>query len=95
MLFTEIITDYPENHTKPTNTICGQNAELLTGDICALEGFTVQGIFPSITPKQLLGIPDMSHNKYFIHFKKWQIFHRKQSPVWSFEAYRSKATNAS
>jgi hypothetical protein len=27
-LFKEIIAAYPENHTKPINTLCGQNAEL-------------------------------------------------------------------
>jgi hypothetical protein len=30
MLFREIIAVYPENHTKPINTFCGQSAELLT-----------------------------------------------------------------
>jgi hypothetical protein len=29
MLFKEIIAVYHENHTKPINTLCGQNAELL------------------------------------------------------------------
>jgi hypothetical protein len=29
MLFKAIITVFSENHTKLTNTICGQNAELL------------------------------------------------------------------
>jgi hypothetical protein len=29
MLCREIIADYCENHTKPINTLCGQNAELL------------------------------------------------------------------
>jgi hypothetical protein len=29
MLFEEIITVYSENHTKPINTLCGQNAMLL------------------------------------------------------------------
>jgi hypothetical protein len=29
MLFREIIAVYYENHTKPTNTLCGQNKELL------------------------------------------------------------------
>jgi hypothetical protein len=29
MLFTEIIAIYSENHTKPINTFCGQNAKLL------------------------------------------------------------------
>jgi hypothetical protein len=29
MLFGEIIAIYSEYHTKPTNTLCGQNAELL------------------------------------------------------------------
>jgi hypothetical protein len=29
MLFTEIITVYSENHMKPINMLCGQNAELL------------------------------------------------------------------
>jgi hypothetical protein len=29
MLFKEIIAVYSENHTKPLNTLCGQNAELL------------------------------------------------------------------
>jgi hypothetical protein len=29
MLFREIIIVYSENHTKPMNTLCGQNAELL------------------------------------------------------------------
>jgi hypothetical protein len=33
MLFEEIITVYSENHTKPINTLCGQNIELLTVDI--------------------------------------------------------------
>jgi hypothetical protein len=28
MLFEEIIAAYSENHTKPINTQCGQNAEL-------------------------------------------------------------------
>jgi hypothetical protein len=28
-LFREIIAVYSENHTKPINTLCGQNAELL------------------------------------------------------------------
>jgi hypothetical protein len=30
MLFREIIDVYSENHTKPINTLCGQNKELLT-----------------------------------------------------------------
>jgi hypothetical protein len=29
MLFTEIIAVYTENHTKPTNALCGKNAYLL------------------------------------------------------------------
>jgi hypothetical protein len=29
MLFREIIAVYSENHTRPINTLCGQNAELL------------------------------------------------------------------
>jgi hypothetical protein len=29
MLLMEIIAVYSENHTKLTNTVCGQNAELL------------------------------------------------------------------
>jgi hypothetical protein len=29
MLFNEIIDVYSKNHTKPTNTLCGQNADLL------------------------------------------------------------------
>jgi hypothetical protein len=29
MLFKEIIAVYSENHTKPINTLCGQNIELL------------------------------------------------------------------
>jgi hypothetical protein len=29
MLFKEIITVYSEDHTKPTDTLCGQNAEFL------------------------------------------------------------------
>jgi hypothetical protein len=29
MLFTETISVYSENHTKPTSTLFGQNAELL------------------------------------------------------------------
>jgi hypothetical protein len=29
ILFKEIITVYYENHIKPTNTLCGQNTELL------------------------------------------------------------------
>jgi hypothetical protein len=29
MLFKEIIAVYSENHTKPINTLCGQNADLL------------------------------------------------------------------
>jgi hypothetical protein len=29
MLFTLIIAVYSENHIKPTNTLCGKNAELL------------------------------------------------------------------
>jgi hypothetical protein len=29
MLFNEIISVYPENHTKQINTLCEQNAELL------------------------------------------------------------------
>jgi hypothetical protein len=29
MLFKEINTVYSENHTKPINTLCGENAELL------------------------------------------------------------------
>jgi hypothetical protein len=29
MLFEEIIVVYSENHMKPINTLCGQNAELL------------------------------------------------------------------
>jgi hypothetical protein len=28
VLFREIIAVYSENHTKPINTLCGQNAEL-------------------------------------------------------------------
>jgi hypothetical protein len=28
-LFEEIIAVYNENHTKPINTLCGQNAEIL------------------------------------------------------------------
>jgi hypothetical protein len=30
-LLGEIITIYSENHTIPRNTVCGQNAELLSG----------------------------------------------------------------
>jgi hypothetical protein len=30
MLFKKINAFYSENHTKPINTLCGQNAELLT-----------------------------------------------------------------
>jgi hypothetical protein len=30
MLFKELIAVYSENHTKLINTLCGQNAELLT-----------------------------------------------------------------
>jgi hypothetical protein len=36
-LFREIIAVYSDNHTKPTNTLCGQNAESLvakSGSIC-------------------------------------------------------------
>jgi hypothetical protein len=29
MLFNKIIAVFSENHIKPTNTLCGQNAELL------------------------------------------------------------------
>jgi hypothetical protein len=29
MLLMEVISVYTENHTKPINTLCGQNAELL------------------------------------------------------------------
>jgi hypothetical protein len=29
ILFKEIIAVYSENHTKPRNTLCGQNVELL------------------------------------------------------------------
>jgi hypothetical protein len=29
MVFKEMITVYSENHMEPTNTLCGQNAELL------------------------------------------------------------------
>jgi hypothetical protein len=29
MFFNEIITVYSENHMKPMNLLCGQNAELL------------------------------------------------------------------
>jgi hypothetical protein len=29
MVFKEIVALYSENHTKPMNTFCGQNAELL------------------------------------------------------------------
>lgn len=29
--FTEVITDYCENHARPINTLCVQNAELVTG----------------------------------------------------------------
>jgi hypothetical protein len=29
MLFKETVTVYPENDTKPINTLCGYNAELL------------------------------------------------------------------
>jgi hypothetical protein len=29
MLFKEIIFVYPQNHTKPINTVCGQNVELM------------------------------------------------------------------
>jgi hypothetical protein len=29
MLFKEIISVYSENHTKPIDTLCGQNSELL------------------------------------------------------------------
>jgi hypothetical protein len=29
MLFREIIAVYSENHTKPIDTLCGNNAELL------------------------------------------------------------------
>jgi hypothetical protein len=29
MVFKEIIDVYSENHTKPLNTLCGQNAKLL------------------------------------------------------------------
>jgi hypothetical protein len=34
MLFKKIIALYSENHTKPLNTICGQNAELLNVKAC-------------------------------------------------------------
>jgi hypothetical protein len=30
MLFKEVIAVYSENHIKPVNTLCRQNAELLT-----------------------------------------------------------------
>jgi hypothetical protein len=30
MLFREVIAVYAENHTNPINTLCGQNAVLLT-----------------------------------------------------------------
>jgi hypothetical protein len=30
VLFSEVIAVYSEDHTKPINTLCGQNAELLT-----------------------------------------------------------------
>jgi hypothetical protein len=30
----EIIAVYSENHKKPTNTLCGQNGELLTVKAC-------------------------------------------------------------
>jgi hypothetical protein len=33
-MFKEIIAVYPENHTKPTNTLCGQNAELVNVKAC-------------------------------------------------------------
>jgi hypothetical protein len=29
MLFKEVIAVYSDSHTKPINTLCGQNAELL------------------------------------------------------------------
>jgi hypothetical protein len=29
MLFKEIIAAYSENHMKPINTLCGQNADLI------------------------------------------------------------------
>jgi hypothetical protein len=34
MLFKEIIAVCSENHTKPTNTLCGHNLELVTGKDC-------------------------------------------------------------
>jgi hypothetical protein len=34
MLFKEIIAVYSENHMKPINTLCGQNAELLIVKEC-------------------------------------------------------------
>jgi hypothetical protein len=33
MLFKEIITVYSGNHTKPTDTFCGQNTELTNGKV--------------------------------------------------------------
>jgi hypothetical protein len=44
-LFKEVIDVYSENHTKPANTLCGENAELLIVKVrgtysshCALRG---------------------------------------------------------
>jgi hypothetical protein len=34
MLFKETAIVYPKNDTKPINTLCGQNAELLNVGLC-------------------------------------------------------------
>jgi hypothetical protein len=41
MLFRETVAVYCENHTEPTNTLCGQNAQVLKGKILK----SVSGIY--------------------------------------------------